>query len=143
MTIEDERLRRWRLILGGDENDGTGCGLSGGDLSMDRALAGFSDTDPKGGLGSSAPNAARGVRGLFGEFFRWWVVRVMQRDALEGLALRGMLLDPEMLQAVEPDVHLVAALLSLGGVMPAKTKEPARFVARRVVEELQRRLAEP
>jgi hypothetical protein len=26
----DERLRRWRLILGGNEADGTGCGLSAG-----------------------------------------------------------------------------------------------------------------
>jgi Mg-chelatase subunit ChlD len=67
----------------------------------------------------------------------------MQQDALERLNLRRMLLEPEMLQAVEPDVHLVADLLSLGGVMPAKTKVTARIVVRRVVEELQRRLAEP
>jgi hypothetical protein len=59
------------------------------------------------------------------------------------LNLRRMLLEPEMLAAVEPDVHLVADLLSLGGVMPAKTKETARLVVRRVVEDLQRRLAEP
>lgn len=26
---EDERLRRWRLILGGEQADGTGCKLSG------------------------------------------------------------------------------------------------------------------
>ena len=59
MTHEDERLRRWRLILGGDENDGTGCGLGGADLAMDRALAALYDSDRKGGLGSSAPNVAR------------------------------------------------------------------------------------
>jgi Mg-chelatase subunit ChlD len=142
MTIEDERLRRWRLILGGDENDGTGCGLSGGDLAMDRALAALYDSDRKGGLGSSAPNVARWL-GDIREYFPSSVVRVMQQDALERLDLRRMLLEPEMLAAVEPDVHLVADLLSLGGVMPAKTKETARIVVRRVVEELQRRLAEP
>jgi Mg-chelatase subunit ChlD len=54
-----------------------------------------------------------------------------------------MLLQPEMLEAVEPDVHLVANLLALGGVMPAKTKETARLVVRKVVEELERRLANP
>src|SRR5262249_1454851 len=54
-----------------------------------------------------------------------------------------MLLEPEMLAAVEPDVHLVADLLSLGSVMPAKTRETARLVVRRVVEDLQRRLTEP
>lgn len=142
MTIEDERLRRWRLILGGDENDGVGCGLSGADLAMDRALAALYDSDRKGGLGSSAPSVARWL-GDIREYFPSSVVRVMQQDALERLNLRRMLLEPEMLEAVEPDVHLVADLMSLGGVMPAKTKETARIVVRRVVEELQRRLAEP
>src|SRR5262245_28491114 len=137
MTIEDERLRRWRLILGGDENDGTGCGLSGSDLAMDRALGALYDSDRKGGLGSSSPNVARWL-GDIREYFPSSVVRVMQQDALERLDLRRMLLE-----AVEPDVHLVADLMALGGVMPAKTKETARIVVRRVVEELQRKLAEP
>jgi Mg-chelatase subunit ChlD len=142
MTHEDERLRRWRLILGGDENDGTGCGLGGADLAMDWALAALYDSDRKGGLGSSAPNVARWL-GDIREYFPSSVVRVMQQDALERLNLRRMLLEPEMLQAVEPDIHLVADLLALGGVMPAKTKETARIVVRRVVEDLQRRLTEP
>jgi Mg-chelatase subunit ChlD len=142
MTIEDERLRRWRLILGGNENDGIGCGLSGADLAIDRALAALYDSDRKGGLGSSAPNVARWL-GDIRDYFPSSVVRVMQQDAFDRLNLRRMLLEPEMLAAVEPDVHLVADLLSLGGVMPAKTKETARLVVRRVVDDLQRRLAEP
>ena len=40
------------------------------------------------------------------------IVRVMQQDALERLNLRQMLLQPEMLEIVEPDVHLVADLVS-------------------------------
>jgi hypothetical protein len=36
---EAEHLRRWRLILGGDEADGTGVSLSGRDGEIDRALA--------------------------------------------------------------------------------------------------------
>ena len=52
-------------------------------------------------------------------------------------------LEPEMLEAVEPDVHLVANLLALSGVTPSKTKETARMVVRRVVEEWQRKLANP
>lgn len=67
----------------------------------------------------------------------------MQQDALKRLNLRQMLLEPEMLEAVEPDVHLVANLLALSGVMPSKTKETARMVVRRVVEQLQRKLANP
>jgi Mg-chelatase subunit ChlD len=138
----NERLRRWRLILGGNEADGTGCELSGPDLSMDRALQSLYDGQRKAGLGSSAPNVARWL-GDIRAYFPSSVVRVMQQDALERLGLQQMLLQPEMLEAVEPDVHLVATLLSLNHVMPSKTKETARQVVRKVVEELEKRLANP
>jgi Mg-chelatase subunit ChlD len=54
-----------------------------------------------------------------------------------------MLLQPELLATVEPNVHLVADLMALKSVMPTKTRETARQVVRRVVEELQRKLANP
>jgi Mg-chelatase subunit ChlD len=52
-------------------------------------------------------------------------------------------MEPEILETVEPDVHLVADLLALGSVLPAKTKETARVVVRKCVDEVERRLAEP
>lgn len=152
MIGDDERLRRWRLILGGDEADGTGCSLGGRDVAIDKALAalykGQGEEDERrssgrrGGLGASAPNVARWL-GDIRSFFPSSVVRVMQKDALERLDLRRMLMEPEMLEAVEPDVRLVADLISLANVMPGKTKETARLVVRKVVDELERKLAEP
>jgi hypothetical protein len=142
-NMNDEHLRRWRLILGGGEADGTGCGgLSAGDLAIDRALGALYDSERTSGLGASSPNVARWL-GDIRTYFPSSVVRVMQRDALERLNLRQMLLQPELLEAVEPDVHLVANLMSLSGVIPAKTKETARLVVRRVVDDLQRRLETP
>jgi Mg-chelatase subunit ChlD len=66
----------------------------------------------------------------------------MQKDALERLDLTRMLLEPEMLEAVEPDVHLVGTLLSLNQVMPERAKESARAVVRKVVRQLEQRLAQ-
>jgi hypothetical protein len=141
-TTDDERLRRWRLILGGDAADGTGCPLSKDDLRIDKALGALYDAHRKGGLGASAPNVSRWL-GDIRNYFPSSVVRVMQNDALERLNLRQLLLEPEMLEAVEPDVHLVANLVSLGSVIPAKTKETARLVVRKVCDELERKLAAP
>jgi Mg-chelatase subunit ChlD len=140
----DERLRRWRLVLGPEAADATGVVLDANALAVDRALAALYEAggERQGGLGASSPSVARWL-GDIRTFFPASVVRVMQQDALERLGLRRMLLEPELLAAVEPDVHLVATLLSLGGVMPARTKETARVVVRRVVEELERRLASP
>ena len=132
-------------MLGGDAADGTGLALSGADLAIDRTLQALYDpgsTKRKGGLGASSPNVARWL-GDVRTYFPASVVRVMQKDALERLDLKQMLLEPEMLQAVEPDVHLVATLLSLSGVIPNKTKDTTRLVVRKVVEDLTRRLANP
>lgn len=74
-------------------------------------------------------------------YFPASVVQVMQRDAIDRLGLSTLLLEPEMLEAVEPDVHLVGTLLSLGRAMPETTKETARAVVRKVVDDLERRLA--
>jgi Mg-chelatase subunit ChlD len=146
-AAEAERLRRWRLVLGGESaglagqgGDGQGGGLSAADLGMDKALAALYDGPRTGGLGSSAPNVARWL-GDIRAYFPSSTVRVMQRDALDRLNLTQMLLEPEMLAEVEPDVHLVATLLSLSRVMPEQTKDTARQVVRQVVEELERKLA--
>src|SRR5918992_4914246 len=91
----------------------------------------------RGGLGQSAPNVARWL-GDIRTYFPSSVVRVMQQDALERLDLKRMLLEPEMLSAVEPDVHLAATLISLKSVMPGKTRDTARLVVRKVVEDLEK-----
>ena len=144
-TESEERLRRWRLILGGNEDGGIGLGLAGRDLAMDQALAALYDGDSGdrgAGLGASAPKVARWL-GDIRTFFPSSVVRVLQQDALERLNLRQMLLEPELLQSVQPDVHLVASLVALSGVIPNRTKETARMVVRQVVDELEKKLANP
>ena len=139
----DERLRRWRLVLGDEARQPLGeIALSEADAAMDRALQALYDSDRKGGLGASSPNVARWL-GDIRTYFPSSVVHVMQKDALERLGLQQMLLEPEMLREVEPDVHLVANLLSLNRVIPERTRETARMVVRKVVDDLQRRLAEP
>lgn len=144
---DTERQRRWRLILGGHEADGLGFALTGADSAMDECLSALYDAERqtaerKAGLGASSPKVARWL-GDIRTYFPSSVVRVMQQDALERLNLRQLLLEPEMLEAVEPDVQLVATLVSLSRVMPNKTKETARLVVRKVVEELERKLANP
>ena len=152
VTLTDEaRLRRWRLVLGGDAE--SACGkLSGEMAEMDQALSALYDADGKNGLGrsanrqggrgGSAPSVARWL-GDIRKYFPSSVVQVMQHDALERLNLRDMLLQPEMLESVQPDVHLVASLISLSHVIPASTKETARMVVRKVVDALLKQLEEP
>jgi Mg-chelatase subunit ChlD len=142
MIDDEETARRWRLILGGNEADGTGMNLSGVDVQVDRALQALYDSDRRGGLGSSAPNVARWL-GDIREYFPASVVQVMQRDAIERLDMTRLLMEPEMLESLQPDVHLVADLIALSGSIPAKTRDTARAVVRKVVEALMAKLSEP
>lgn len=139
---EQELIRKWRLILGGHQNDGTGFSLAGQDLQMDKTLEALYDTDRKGGLGPSSPNVSRWL-GDIRTFFPSSVVQVMQQDALKRLNLTQMLFEKEMLENVEPDVHLVATLMTLSKVIPDKTKDTARQVVKKVVDELLRKLSQP
>ena len=58
-----ERMRRWRLVLGGAD-DGTGVSLQGDDGRIDVALGALYDTPP-----STGGRSGRRRGGLGG---RWW-----------------------------------------------------------------------
>ncbi|HEY6791903.1 MAG TPA: VWA domain-containing protein [Trebonia sp.] len=150
---EPERLRRWRLLLGSPADAGEPR-LSASDQAVDAALAALYDgstdagrsgrsgrSDRSAGLGASAPKVARWL-GDIRTYFPSTVVQVMQRDAIDRLNLKRLLLEPEMLESVEPDVHLVGTLLSLNHLMPETTKETARQVVAKVVAEVERRVAQ-
>ena len=140
--MAEEYLKRWRLILGGNEADGTGITLTPEEQRIDQSLEAVYDSDRRGGLGSSAPKVSRWL-GDIREFFPQTVVQVIQRDAIKRLNITSLLTEKEMLETVVPDVHLVATLMSLSRVIPEKNKEMARQVVRKVVDELLRKLSAP
>jgi Mg-chelatase subunit ChlD len=142
-----DQQRRWRLVLGEAAQETLReQNLSAEESKIDAALSALYDLDSpqhlRGGSGSSSPKVARWL-GDIRQYFPASVVQVMQRDAFERLNLHSMLFEKEMLESVQPDVHLVATLLSLRGVIPAKTTETARMVVRKVVEQLMKKLEEP
>src|SRR5687768_9241353 len=149
-TPEDTRRHRWRLLLGEAAGEPLGTALSAAEERMDAALGALYDEagEPEGSpasrrygaLGSSAPRVARWL-GDIRSYFPTSVVQVMQRDAIDRLNLTSMLLEPELLDSVQPDVHLVSSLVSLSHVMPDSTKRTARLVVAQVVAEIERRIA--
>jgi Mg-chelatase subunit ChlD len=143
MSYDGERDRRWTLALGVDDESAS---LSETDQRMSAALSALYGAEEegkgkkgKGGLGSSAPRVAQWL-GDIREFFPAPVVQIVQKDAFERKGLRQMLLEPEFLATVEADVNLVADLVSLRSIMPDKTKETARIVITKVVDEMMARL---
>jgi len=126
-----------------------GPGLRGDDRRIDAALGALYDrgehgargTGRAGGLSRSKPSVMRWL-GDIRRYFPTPVVQVLQRDAVERLDLRQLLLEPELLQSVEPDIHLVTLLVELNRHLPDETRATARQVIAQVLADLERRLAD-
>jgi Mg-chelatase subunit ChlD len=138
---EQERRRRWRLVVG--DEDAADASFSERDTRLSAALTALYGTQAKkskGSLAASAPRVARWL-GDIREFFPASLVQVIQKDAFERLNLKSLLMEPEFLQTLEADVNLVADLMSLRSAIPEKSKDTARMVVRKVVDDLMARLA--
>lgn len=128
--------------MGSETQQELGTALSERETGVDRTLEALYNSGRKGGLGASSPKVSRWL-GDIREYFPQSVVQVMQQDALKRLNLTTMLTEPEMLETVVPDIHLVANLMTLGKMIPEKTKATARQVVKKVVDELIQKLASP
>lgn len=142
----NDRLRRWRLILGSEaqkrmEGMGDGPDLSQEDLMMDMALDAIYNRDMKfgfgggAGKGASSPQISRwlgDVRTLFDKD----IVKIIQSDAMERCGLKQLIFEPELLENIEPDMHMASMILTLKDQIPKKSKENARKFIRKIVEQI-------
>ena len=146
---QTEQLTRWRLILGSEtEESFTGMGggaLSREELLMDSALAaiyggpGESFGGGGAGRGPSSPHISKWL-GDLRSLFDPEIVAVVQGDAIERKGLRQLLLEPELLEDLEPDLNMASTLLMLKDQIPKKSKESARRFIRRIVEAINQML---
>lgn len=147
--MDEEQLKRWRLILGHDSQESLGamseggCALSAAQMEIDEALSAIYDessadgnNSPRSaGLGGSSPKLAKWL-GDIRTYFSEDVVTVIQQDAIERKGMSQLLFEPEMLKNVQPNVQLVGTLMSLKGQIPEKTKDTARQVVQAVVDKI-------
>ena len=142
----NDRLRRWRLILGSEaqkrmEGMGNGPDLSQEDLMMDTALDAIYNRDMKfgfgggAGRGASSPQISRwlgDVRTLFDKD----LVKIIQSDAMERCGLKQLIFEPELLNNIEPDMQMASMILTLKDQIPKQSKENAREFIRKIVEQI-------
>ena len=107
-----------------------------------RAASAGSTSGARGaGRGMSSPRLVRwlgDIRSLFSKD----LVTILQEDAVERCGLKQLLLEPELLDNLEPDMGLASTLLTLMEQVPEHSKENVRTFIRRIVEEINRLLAD-
>ena len=68
------------------------------------------------------------------------MVSVIQSDAIERKGLKQLLLEPETLSHVKPDMGMVSTLLGLKDMIPKKSKEQARALVKALVDEIMKHM---
>lgn len=147
-------LKRWRLVLGEDAQDQLekfgGIDLSEEDILMDSALSQIygdtgsshgNGTGKAGGKGLSSPNLTKWL-GDLRSLFSSMEIKIIQNDAIERRGLKQLLFEPEMLDDLEPDISTASLLLMLKDQIPKRAKDNARQYIARIVEDINRRLAD-
>jgi hypothetical protein len=129
---------------GNGDSDGDGMQLSADERNIDKALEVIykEGDDAKGDLSKSCPNVAHWL-GEVRNYFPDSMVQIIQRDAIKRMNLIQLLSEPEMLEAVTPNVNLAATILAMSKSIPEKYRESARIIVRRVVEQLTKQLSFP
>jgi hypothetical protein len=150
----DKRMAHWRLILGADSRAFDDVELTEKQSIMDAALAAIYDSGEVGdggsvnrskhggggsGKGRAMPNLAKWLTDIR-TFFPQDIVSVIQADAIERKGLTKLLLEPETLRNVKPDISMIGTLLALKGQIPEKSKETARELVKIVVDEIMKRM---
>lgn len=149
-----EKLKRWRLILGSSaENQinkmGGASNLSAEELLMDSALAQIYGNNSENEIQSgrsgnnkiSTPNITKWL-GDLRSLFEPMEIKIIQNDAIERRGLKQLLFEPEMLGNLEPDISTASLLLMLKDQIPKKSKENARNYISKIVEDINRRIAD-
>lgn len=138
---------RWRLLLGAQSEETKGSEkvhqmLRPGSAAseIDEALEQLYDNNKRtGGLGDSNLAVNQWLSKIRLHFSKS-VIRMIQKDAINILGVKEMLLEPETLESLESDVHLVSQLIALKDMMPEQTLQAAKGVVVKIVEEIQNKL---
>ncbi|MBS2019693.1 MAG: VWA domain-containing protein [Deltaproteobacteria bacterium] len=150
--MRDERLVRWRLLLGeasGDALDGR-AGLTADDLAADAALAWLyergeehADRDLRergAGLGGSRLSVPEWISEVHRLFPKETIER-LERDAVERYQIHEVVTNPEVLARVEPSEALLRAVLLTKHLMNPEVLAMARELVAKVVRKLMEKLA--
>jgi len=147
----DERLVRWRLVLGkaAEELDGR-CGMSAEDLAADASLGwlydreggGLEERDVRTREGGSGPSALSVPDWLnqVHKLFPKETIERLERDAVEKYQIHEVVTNPEVLKRIEPSETLLRAVLLTKHLMNPEVLAMARELVGKVIRKLMEKL---
>lgn len=139
---ENIRLERWRLILGKDSDPEGQTSMSQKGRSLETVLEFLYSRRSSSGKSPSAPKVNDWLTRIR-DLFDAPRVRELQTEAINRLGLEKLILEKEFLKNAEPNVELLATIVSLSQLMDDEVKATARQIVRELVREIEARLRLP
>ena len=137
VDVADEhslRKKRWRLALGSlDEPEEDS--LTQQEVELDTLLEKIYPHRREGGLQQDRRFSAKWFKDIR-EHFPKPLVQVIQKDLIDRLGLRRMLKDPAVVEDIQPDINLVATILTLKDQLPPEALNSARRLVAKLADEL-------
>ncbi|MBK9720079.1 MAG: VWA domain-containing protein [Saprospiraceae bacterium] len=132
-------LSRWKLVLGALSDQDNTVKFNKEQQDVENLLEEIYGNHGKEGRGRSTRKIKNWLDGIRLNFPSE-VVQIMQEDALERQGIKEMLLEPELLEKIEPSIELVASILQLQNLLPERTISTARALVFKLVTEIERKL---
>ena len=132
-------MKRWRLVLGNEVEQEFDFNLFPEEKKIDDLLGQVYDKSQTNKKGKSKKE----IKTWLDEIrlnFPPNLVSLLQRDALERKNYKQMLLEPELLEKVEPNIDLVKSILQLQELLPEKSRHIARELVRKLVREIEQKM---
>ena len=149
MSVAEENLNRWRLILGkNSENQIEFTGEYSESISyqdMEETLDYLYSQEygeevlRKGGTGKSQLNAAKWIEKAR-KLFPKRTVEVLEKQALEHFNLTELLTDKKVLEKMEPNTDLLKTILQFKHLMKSDVIAEAKRIIKKVVDEITEKL---
>lgn len=133
---------RWRLILGPEAEEETTSLSDSALASQDETLDLLYNESRRGELGASMPRLHRWL-GDLRSYFPGSAIQMIQKDAFTHLGVTDLLLEPELLAALEPDIHLAGVLLETWESLDEPRRAAARKVIQQVADQLIQKIKPP
>ncbi|MBP6185668.1 MAG: VWA domain-containing protein [Saprospiraceae bacterium] len=126
---------RWRLMLGQVAEEELVPLMEQAYIGMDESLEFLFDAGVHGDLQESLPRLHRWM-GDIRAHFPAAALHILQKEAFDRLGLADMLLEPEIMGSLEPDIHLAGILMAAFQHLDEPRKAAARTLIKQVADQL-------
>lgn len=113
--------------------------LSSTEQKMDQVLDTLYRSNREGGMTGARTISAKWMSDIK-TLFPTPLVRVLQRDALERFGIKKLLSQPSFLDEVEPDVGMIATILSFKETLSPTALKSARYLVKRLAQRVEQNL---